>query len=171
VTLILRPFGPDDEEEALLAHRELAAEDFEFLWSFTEGQSWTSYLSLVARYGEGRDLPSGHVQSALLVADVDGQIVGRVSVRFELNEFLLARGGHIGYAVRPAWRRRGYASEILRQGLAIARDRGIDPVLVTCDDTNVASAAVIERAGGSLESIFVDPDSHRYRRYWITATS
>ena len=30
-------------------------------------------------------------------------------------------GGHIGYAVRPAHRRRGYATEILRQSLIIAR--------------------------------------------------
>jgi predicted acetyltransferase len=51
-------------------------------------------------------------------------------------------------------RRRGYATEILRQALTIANAHGIDPVLVTCDDTNIASATVIERCGGELESIF-----------------
>ena len=61
-------------------------------------------------------------------------------------------GGHIGYAVRPAHRRRGYATEILRQSLIVARAVGVDGVLVTCDDDNVGSAAVIERCGGVLES-------------------
>jgi predicted acetyltransferase len=44
-------------------------------------------------------------------------------------------------------------------------------VLVTCDDTNVASAAVIERVGGRLDSVFEDSDGQRYRRYWIHSTA
>ena len=40
--------------------------------------------------------------------------------------------------------------------------RRIDRVLVTCDDTNLASATVIERNGGVLEDI-----RGVKRRYWI----
>ena len=170
MALIVRQFTPDDRTSALAAHQELAADGFEFLWGLGPKESWTSYLSKVADYRENRNLPDGHVPAALLLADVDGDIVGRVSVRFELNDFLLARGGHIGYAVRPAYRRRGYATEILRQALTIANAHGIDPVLVTCDDTNIASAAVIERCGGELESIFEDTDGSLLRRYWIHST-
>ena len=64
-----------------------------------------------------------------------------------------SQGGHIGYAVRPAHRRRGYATEILRQSLIIARAVGVDRVLVTCDDTNVGSSAVIEACGGVLDDV------------------
>ncbi len=42
------------------------------------------------------------VESTWLLGEVDGAVVGRSSIRFELNDFLLAEGGHIGYAVRPA---------------------------------------------------------------------
>ena len=90
-----------------------------------------------------------------------------MSIRYELNDFLAAYGGHIGYAVRPAYRRRGFASEILRQALIIIRAHGVDRVLVTCDEDNLGSAKAIERQGGVLEDTRVDPDGIRKRRYWI----
>jgi predicted acetyltransferase len=52
--------------------------------------------------------------------------------------------------VLPAYRRRGYATEILRQALIVGRSLGIDRVLVTCDDDNVGSVRVIESCGGNL---------------------
>jgi predicted acetyltransferase len=98
---------------------------------------------------------------------VGGQIVGRTSIRHELNEFLARFGGHIGYGVLDAHRRRGHATEILRQSLVIARARGVDRVLVTCDDDNVGSATVIERCGGVFESVVEGLDGIPIRRYWI----
>ena len=82
------------------------------------------------------------------------------------NEYLLAEGGHIGYAVRPGHRRLGYATEILRQSLVVARAGGVQQILVTCDDDNVGSAKAIEANGGLLENI-VDIDGVPMRRYWI----
>jgi predicted acetyltransferase len=77
-------------------------------------------------------------------------------------------GGHIGYGVLAQYRRRGYATEILRQSLVVARSVGVGRVLVTCDDDNVGSAAVIEAIGGRLENV-VDaaPGKAPKRRYWI----
>jgi len=41
-------------------------------------------------------------------------------------------------------------------------------VLLTCDDTNVASARTIERHGGLLEDIRDDgAGDNPWRRYWI----
>jgi predicted acetyltransferase len=98
---------------------------------------------------------------------VAGQIVGRASIRHELNERLLVEGGHIGYAVLQEHRRRGYATEILRQSLLVARALGVERVLITCDDDNAGSAAVIERCGGVFHSMSKADDGHAVRRYWI----
>ena len=165
--LILRPYERGDEVAALRAREELAREGFEYLWGFDPRGSWEDFLAILARRAEGRDLPEGSVHSVLLGGFVDGELVGQVSVRFALNEFLAARGGHVGYAVRPAFRRRGHASELLRRGLVLANEHGIDPVLVTCHVNNLGSARVIERAGGAFESIYLDPDDGGFRRYWF----
>lgn len=103
-----------------------------------------------------------------LFGAVDGAVVGRVSVRHMLTEGLALADGHIGYGVRKAYRRRGYAAELFRAGLGIACDLGIDRALVTCDDDTVGSAAVIERSGGVFENIRSVPGgASSKRRYWV----
>ncbi|MGH9210562.1 MAG: GNAT family N-acetyltransferase [Acidimicrobiales bacterium] len=84
------------------------------------------------------------------------------------REFLSREGGHIGFGVLAEHRRRGHATEILRQSLVVARAVGIDRVLVTCDDDNVGSATVIERCGGVLtDRLDMGPDLAPLRHYWI----
>jgi predicted acetyltransferase len=129
--------------------------------------TWAQWTTLMERHRQGIDLPENRVRGAFLAADVDGQLVGRASIRFELNDFLAARGGHIGYGVLPEFRQRGYATAILRESIVIARNEGVGAVLVTCDDSNVASVKVIERCGGVLEGIVVGDDGVGFRRYWI----
>ena len=155
----------------MAAHREFVAEaespeaTFPFLLFWTPDVAWSDYLGLLRGLRDGSAVPEGLVHSSFLLAEADGELVGRVSLRFELNERLAAEGGHIGYGVRPAFRRRGYATEILRQGLALLRAAGVARVLVVCNDDNAGSATVIERAGGVLESV-VDGDPP-FRRYWF----
>jgi predicted acetyltransferase len=154
-----------DEAVVLAAQRELAAENFVFAF-LGHGQSFADYVRTVDDQRHGRSLGDDWVESSWLLAEVDGAVVGRSSIRFELNEFLLAEGGHVGYAVRPGHRRRGYATEILRQSVIVARAGGVQDVLVTCADENIGSATAIETNAGVLENI-LELDGVLLRRYWI----
>lgn len=91
----------------------------------------------------------------------NGAVVGTIAVRHRLNEGLLVRGGHIGYAVEPGSRRRGVATASVRLALAIASKRGLETVLITCEAENTASARTIERVGGVFEG-----ETDGSRRYW-----
>jgi predicted acetyltransferase len=169
--LRLRPPSEADEEQARQAHEELAEEGFDFLLDARDGEPWSSYLDRVDELRRGVDMPVGWVPATFLVAEVDGQLVGRVSIRHELNAFLAEFGGHIGYAVRPAFRRRGYAMDILRQSLHVARQLGVERALVTCDVDNVGSARVIEKSGGAFDGVAAGRDGvTARRRYWIDCT-
>ncbi len=100
-------------------------------------------------------------QTTLWLVDAD-EYLGRLSIRHALTRRLRFKGGHIGYDVRPSRRRRGHATLMLRLSLPVAHQLGIDPALITCDDTNVASRRVIEANGGRLASA-----SHGILRYWV----
>jgi predicted acetyltransferase len=104
-----------------------------------------------------------------LWALAEEQFVGRISIRHELNDALAVEGGHIGYDTVPSFRGRGVATEMLRQGLPVARSLGLAAVLLTCDDTNAASIRVIERNGGSLrETRALGTNRPLKRYYWIS---
>ena len=94
---------------------------------------------------------------------VDGSTyLGRIAIRHRLTPSLREVGGHIGYDVRRSARRQGHATAMLAAALPVAAGLGIDPALVTCDDTNVGSRKAIEHNGGLLE------DQRGVKlRYWV----
>src|SRR4051795_4377832 len=147
--LILRPVRVSDERDVLDAQLTLQAEGFVFAFGLSDVR-WPDYVTFLEEATCATQLPPPWVPSTFLLAEVESTIVGRTSIRHTLTDRLLLIGGHIGYAVLPDHRRRGYATEILRQSLVVARSLGIAPVLVTCDDGNEASARTIERCGGTL---------------------
>lgn len=90
----------------------------------------------------------------------DGEFAGSIGLRWQrggspsLPEYCL---GHIGYAVVPWRRRRGYATAALRLMLEEARAVGLPYVEVTTDPANIASQGVIAAAGGVLHEHFIKP--------------
>jgi predicted acetyltransferase len=166
--LRLRPVRPGDEGVVRAAHAAMAAEGFGFALGLRDGMTFAGWLEALADDGAGLDFsPHDWVPASFLLAEVHGEVVGRTSVRHRLNEWLAMEGGHIGYGVLPGHRRRGYATEILRQSLVVAREHGVDRVLVTCDDDNVGSATVIERCGGVRDAELPTVGAPPKRRYWI----
>jgi predicted acetyltransferase len=94
--------------------------------------------------------------------------IGLLTIRPQINEQYLHSGGHIGYVIRPSKRRSGYGTAILRLGLDKARIRGLQRVLLTCDETNIASRKIIEANGGQLENaVVVEGQTALKLRYWI----
>lgn len=91
-----------------------------------------------------------------------------LNLRKEIKDNLLNYIGHIGYSIAPSKRRQGLGTIMLQLALIEVKNLGLDRVLVTCTDDNIASAGVIENNGGVLENKCVDPgDQKLTRRYWI----
>lgn len=99
--------------------------------------------------------------------DEKDYFIGEVSIRHRLNDALRLCGGHIGYCVRYGEWGKGYATEMLRLALTEAKKLGILEALVTCNDTNLASARVMEKNGFVMEDKVMVEDT-LVRRYWKT---
>lgn len=121
--------------------------------------------------GLGHDTFLAHVQKTRFAGEIDleqfwiadgNALVGFIQLRRWLVPRLVEVGGHIGYSVRPSARRHGHATRALGLMLDHARSLCLERVLITCDDTNVASARTIEAHHGELEDV-----RKGTRRYWI----
>jgi predicted acetyltransferase len=95
--------------------------------------------------------------------------IGLLTLRPQITEQFLYSGGHIGYVVRPSKRRCGYGTVLLRLGLDKARERGLQRVLLTCDETNIGSRKIIEANGRQFEDAVVVAGQVALKmRYWIS---
>ena len=65
--------------------------------------------------------------------------VGETGIRYQLNDWLMQIGGHVGYGIRPRFQRQGYGKLILKLALDKLRESGVERALVTCYDHNIAS--------------------------------
>lgn len=149
--LVLRTLTPADEAAFLAGLEAFRGEDptwYSFVWQ--DGMRYEAMLEELDRQARGVGLPEGRVPATMFYAFVDGAIVGRLHVRHRLTPALETYGGHLGYAVAPAARGRGYATEMVRQALPFLRSLGLDEALATCGDTNVASIRVLEHLGARL---------------------
>jgi predicted acetyltransferase len=126
--------------------------------------AWVRRLTSFA--DTARPVPEGLVHCTYWWIVEGDTVLGAISLRHELNDFLLRAGGNIGYGIRPSARGRGLAGWALAAVLPYARGLGLDRVLLTCHVTNEASRRTIERQHGVLEDVR-DTELGRLRRYWI----
>src|SRR3989339_1207680 len=117
----------------------------------------------------GRNLKPGYVPDTYLWMIADSKYCGQISISHRLIPALEQFGGHIGYAVRPSERRKGYATKALELALPYARELGLRKVLITCYKSNIASAKIIIANGGVLQDEIQNEGHHDLtQRYWIT---
>lgn len=134
-----------------------------------DNTDFDAFLAKLADCAKGVGVPDGFVAHSTfwLVRDWT-EVVGVSNIRHSLTPALLREGGSIGYSIRPTARGQGLGTAILRLSLLRASALGVERALITCAKQNVASAAVIERNGGVLESEEFLPDRGEVvQRYWI----
>jgi len=122
-----------------------------------------AYVAMLETDATAAGAPSGLVPQTTWWWCDGAHYLGRISLRHRLIAALEVVGGHIGYSVRPSARGRGHATAMLRAVLPHAHALGIDPALVTCDVTNVASRKVIEANGG----VPTEPLEPQTLRFWV----
>ena len=126
-------------------------------------KDFPSYNKKAAQNRKGINVPKGKVPSTLYWAVVDKKVVGRLSLRHRLwKEF---SASHIGYAVKPSERRKGYGTEMLRLGLLQAKKLGIKKVIMGCREDNVGSKKIIEANGGIFVKKYIKEKVPKLRFY------
>lgn len=97
--------------------------------------------------------PKGYVKSStyLSVRKSDGKIIGTIQLRHKLNKELKKQGGHIGYGICPAERKKNYGKEQLLLVLEEAKKLKIAQVIIFCDKDNEASARTALSCGAFLK--------------------
>ena len=147
-----------------------------FDWNLHDKDDFAQWVQLLNNLEDPEyQAPEGFVsQSTLWVCSGD-QYLGAVSLRHALiNDYLETVGGHVGYGIRPSARRKGLAKLALAGAVELATNRGLQKLLITCNDSNTGSYKTIESCGGLLEHVlprqqvqesFGSQDA--VRRYWI----
>jgi predicted acetyltransferase len=92
----------------------------------------------------------------------DGEFCGSIGLRWQRGTSALPTHvlGHIGYAVVPWKRGRGYAKRALALLLPEARKQGLAYVELTTDPGNIPSQRVILACGGELVGRFREPEAY-----------
>ncbi len=168
--VILRELRPSDENSFMNALKDWEGEDLSwFTFDWREGIDFHDHLERLELNKKGVDLPAGFVANTMFYGFLGDKIIGRVHVRHELNDYLLERGGHIGYALAPRFRNQGLSFEMVSGVLGYIKDTlELEKILITCSQENFASIRIIQRLGGVLENTFHDKKSgERVCRFWL----
>lgn len=164
----------NDKKSALEMLEEIKVADAGLPWQYSglanleEANSYEEWVKEKDNESKGIDLKDGFVPCTTLFLKriSDNKICGSISIRHELNKFLLDFGGHIGYSITPSERGKGYGKLQLKMGLEIAKSLDIEKCLITADVENVVSNKTIISEGGVLENT-VMWKSDPLNRYWI----
>ena len=130
-----------------MAQEFLAAGDARYE---SEIRDFPGYLARLSNQTRAETLPPDRVPGNEFWLVADQRVLGRSKLRHWLTPALEHEGGHIGYDIRPAARRQGYGTLLLKLTLLKAAAVGLQRVRLTCDADNLGSARSIGHNGGVL---------------------
>ncbi len=131
-------------------------------------QDFRDLLSRLNDFSIGVNLPAGFVPSSTYWLIQGGELVGVSNLRHYLNDRIRHHGGHIGLGIRPSYRGRGFGNVLLALTIQEAWKKGITEIHIHCHKSNIASARMIVRNGGELQSESTDEGSHEIiQRYCV----
>lgn len=123
-------------------------------------ENFDEFLMQLKDSQEGNNLPDGYVPcSSFWLIDEKDEVVGVIRIRHIVNSDFLQMIGHIGYEIKSTHRKMGYGTNLLEFGLIEAKKIGLDVVLITCDNDNLASLRIIDKFNGEYKTSFIDPDT------------
>lgn len=94
---------------------------------------------------------------------VRNETVGKISIRIGSN-YHSYFNGNIGYEIDKAYRGNNYAFKACKLVLQVAKAHGMSELILTCDESNIASYKTIEKLGAQLIEITKPPkDYFAYR--------
>ena len=140
--------------------------------SVLKGVTFDSYDDFLRKLEKSKHIEDIHPeyanQATYVLTDETGHVYGMSCLRHSLKGDLINIGGHVGYAIRPSERGKGYGILQLRLILEKVYEMGIKEVLVTCRENNIGSKRTMEKCVGHPDTL-VDsryPGIKEYR-YWI----
>lgn len=128
------------------------------------------YFDILAKASHGINIKPSYVPNTVYWLINDDQYTGTFDLRHSLTPALQETGGHIAYQIRPSAQRNGYACKGLELCLEKARKMNIKQVLITCNEKNTASYAVMHKVmlkNGGYEAPPFKKDGVAEKRVWI----
>ena len=92
----------------------------------------------------GVNLPQGFVPSITYWVVEGEEYIGTINIRPNLSEHLKEYGGHVGFMIRQRYRQQGYGKKLGEIILSQMNRMGINEILMTCEETNIASKKILD---------------------------
>lgn len=146
----LRQLTTNDGREIYNMLQQIPASENGFV-NTAHGLAFPDFWKWLKRQDEmsrGQGLEPWMVPQTTYWLYVNDRPVGYGKVRHHLTEDLRNGAGHIGYAVAPLERNKGYGKTLLRLLLHRAKGLGIEVALLSVEKDNLPSLQVVEENHG-----------------------
>lgn len=129
--------------------------EFEFFSNFDAISDGEINLRISQKYqGDDELLPFYYYD--ICVGDI---AVGKIRVRIG-NNYHSYYNGNIGYEIDKEYRGNNYAYNACKLVLQVAKAHGMNELILTCDESNIASYKTIEKLGADLIEIVKPPEDY-----------
>jgi len=131
-------------------------------WALFYWDNFEDFLETINLYKEKSPTSTN---STLFLLIENEEIIWWVDIRNNINHSnLKERWWHIWYWIAPKFRKKWYATKMLKLALVECKKLWLGKVLITCSINNIGSKKVIEKNWWIFERLTIDWTANRY---WI----